>query len=821
MAEQPGDTEQTPAPPHPTGSDPPAPASRAEASSTTSGGGRSGRARTVVVIVLSVVFPLLFALSFVGAFRDPKPHQLPFGVTGSSKLTTQVEKHVSLNRIHYSSEGAVRNAIDHRKIYGALIVQPKTSKLLTAPAAGKSIASLLEVQFALAARHIALNEIHPKEKKAKDKVNEAKQMVAAAQEAAAAGTLSPLSVQQAQQSLQSSATEAQNRLSKAKNAPPPVTAEEVHPLPQDDPNGAVALLTAIGLVFGGYITATILFSATGVAAKRWRATFLVGWAIALGLLVDVLVGPILGGVSGEHFLVLWPILAGIALAVALATAGLQSILGPLGTLIVVLVFVVLGVPASGESLAPSFLPGFWRAVGPYLPPYNAHTLIQNTLYFDGNGITHPLIVLGAFAVLGALLMVVSWTRAARAKSSGEHAGSGAGSASAAAGGGPSNRSRVIVTFVLVIALPLCYIFSFDGANRDPKPHQLPFGVTGSSKLTTQVEKHISLNQTHYSSEKAARNAIDKRKIYGALIVKQKTSKLLTVPAASLGIAGLLEGDFLHAAKHIASNKISVEKKNLNAEKKKASAARQEAAATGAVNPQSVAGAQQDVAQARHRLSKAENAPPPVKAEQVHRLPDKDPIGVVSLLTALAVVIGGYVAATVAMKATGVAAKQWRIAGLLGWAVLTGLLVDVLVGPILGGVSGEHFLVLWPVLAGIAFAMALATAGLQTILGSLGTLVVMVTVIMIGIPASGESLAPSFLPGFWRAVGPYLPPYNAHTLIQNTLYFDGNGITHPLIVLSTYAVLGALVIVVGWTRAARSPIDGETEASAATGAAAAG
>ncbi len=798
------------------------PADTKDASGTTSGASRSDRTRTVVALIVSVALALIFAFSFVGAFRHPKPHQLDFGVMGASKLTTQVEKHISLNRIHYSSEGAVRNAIDHRKIYGALIVQPKTSKLLTAPAAGKSIASLLEVQFALAARHIALNEIHPKEKKAKDKVNEAKQMVAAAQEAAAAGTLSPLSVQQAQQSLQSSATEAQNRLSKAKNAPPPVTTEEVHPLPQDDPNGAVALLTAIGLVFAGYITATILVSASGVATKRWRATLLVGWAIALGLLADVLVGPILGGVSGEHFLVLWPILAGIALAVALATAGLQAILGALGTLIAVLAFVFIGVPASGESLAPSFLPGFWRTVGPYLPPYNAHTLIQNTLYFDGNGIAHSLIVLGVYAVLGATVMVLGWALVARAKGSGKRGGAAAGSASAAtSGGGPSYRARVIVTLVLVIVLPLIYVFSYVGANRDPKPHQLPFGVTGSSKLTTQVEKHVSLNRIHYSSEGAVRNAIDHRKIYGALIVQPKTSKLLTVPAASLSIASLLQGEFLRAAKHIASNKISVEKKKLKAEKKKASAARQEAAATGAVNPQSVAGAQQDVAQARHRLSKAENAPPPVKAEQVHRLPDKDPIGVVSLLTALAVVIGGYVTATILMKATGVTAKPWRIVVLLGWAILAGLLVDVLVGPILGGINGGHFLVLWPVLAGIAFASALATAGLQTILGSLGTLVVMVTVIMIGIPASGGSLAPSFLPGFWRTVGPYLPPYNATTLIQNTIYFNGNGIADSLIVLSTYAVLGALVIVVGYTRAARSPIDGETEASAAAGAAAAG
>ena len=778
-------------------------------SAPAAGDGRPNRARTVVALVVGIVFALFFALVYVSAFRDPKAHELPFGVTGSSKLTTQVEKHVSLNLKHYADEAAARNAIDERKVYGALIVQPKTSTLLTAPAASNSIASFLEGQFILAARHVALSEISAEKKKARAKQKQAQERIDAAQEEGAA-TLTPTAAQSADQEV----AQGQQAVGKAKKAPPPVQVEEVHRLPKEDPNGVVAPLTAIGLVFGGYITATILMSATGVAARRWRVALLLGWAVVLGLLVDVLIGPILGGVSGGHFLALWPVLAGIGFAVALATSGLQTGLGALGgTAIAVLVLVIVGGAASGESLAPSFLPGLWRTIGPYLPTYNGITLIRNTVYFDANAITQPLLVLGAYAALGALAIFIGWKRATRKPASPENEAG----ARATNGGGGSGRALAAVALGLTLVLPSIYIFSFVGANRDPKAHELPFGVTGSSKLTTQVEKHVSLNLKHYADEAAARNAIDERKVYGALIVQPKTSTLLTAPAASVSIASLLDGQFLSAAQRVADNEISAEKKRLKTKKRQA----QQEAAAGAVNPQAVQDAEQGVAQAQQRVAKAKTAPPPVKVEEVHSLPNEDPTGVVSLLTALAVVIGGYVTATILMKVTGVTTKRWRVAWLLLWAAVVGLLVDVLVGPILGGVSGGHFLALWPILAGIAFAVGLATAGLQTILGTLGTLVVMIAVIQIGIPASGETLAPSFLPGFWSSVGPYLPPYNATNLVQNTIYFDGNGMTHSLIVLGAYAVLGALVMLIGWTRAARSPIAGESEAAAAAGAAAAG
>jgi hypothetical protein len=90
-------------------------------------------------------------------------------------------------------------------------------------------------------------------------------------------------------------------------------------------------------------------------------------------------------------------------AVALATAALQTVLGPPGTLVVVVLFVIFGAPAAGGSVPLSFLPGFWRTFGPYLPAGAATTAIRNTLYFDGNAIGKALLVLVAYLVVGAIV----------------------------------------------------------------------------------------------------------------------------------------------------------------------------------------------------------------------------------------------------------------------------------------------------------------------------------------------------------------------------------------------------------------------------------
>ena len=93
-------------------------------------------------------------------------------------------------------------------------------------------------------------------------------------------------------------------------------------------------------------------------------------------------------------------------AVAFVAAALQAALGAAGTLIVVVVFVIFGAPAAGGAVPSSFLPGFWRTFGPYLPAGAGTTAVRNTIYFGGNEIASSLLVLAGYLVAGALAVMM-------------------------------------------------------------------------------------------------------------------------------------------------------------------------------------------------------------------------------------------------------------------------------------------------------------------------------------------------------------------------------------------------------------------------------
>jgi hypothetical protein len=77
---------------------------------------------------------------------------------------------------------------------------------------------------------------------------------------------------------------------------------------------------------------------------------------------------------------------------------------------------MLGNPASGAASAPQLLPDPWREGGQFLPAGAAGTALRNVAYFDGAALAKPLVVLVAFAVVGAvLLMALDRRRAAPAE----------------------------------------------------------------------------------------------------------------------------------------------------------------------------------------------------------------------------------------------------------------------------------------------------------------------------------------------------------------------------------------------------------------------
>jgi hypothetical protein len=324
-------------------------AGQAENPSPSPSGPKRGMIAIVAALGICAVMQCLFATTYMSAEHAPKAANMPFGVTGPSPVLTAAEKNISLSVTRYPNETVVKNAIDQTTIWGALIPSGTSATLIVVP----SISDLAPLD--LAARF----------------------------EDAAKSAGQKLTVQQ--------------------YTPVPLAAK--------DPLGLVQGLMLVPLLIGGYMSSTLLMSATGKAAGRWRAAQLAGFAVAGGLAVDLIVCYWLQGFPSDKFWITWPVCSLIIAAVAFVAAILQKLIGAAGTLLTIIVVILLGNPSSGGATGVPYLPAFWRDIGPFLPPRNAYILLHHTIYFNGNGTTQALAVLLTYLVIGAAILgILDWRR---------------------------------------------------------------------------------------------------------------------------------------------------------------------------------------------------------------------------------------------------------------------------------------------------------------------------------------------------------------------------------------------------------------------------
>lgn len=307
--------------------------------------------------VALVLETIMFA-SFVGGLHQPKPHDLPIAVVApppvAQSFATEIETAAAgaIDVDVLPNPAALTNSIDDRNVYGGVILGPKGLQLVVADAASSIAPEFLQGFF---------------------------EKVAAAQKI-------------------------------------PLTVTHVKPLPSGDPRGLSPFYLIVGLLFGGYFGATILSVLGGTASpSRLRAAgrmlLIAAYASVSGLLAAVVADPIFGALTG-NFGGLFGVCALTIFAAAAATAGLQALLGMPGTAVALTCFILIGNPSSGGPVTTEFLPGFWRAVGPWLPGGAGTTAIRNVVYFDGAGSGRSFAVLGAYAAAGsALAIAVGWRRA--------------------------------------------------------------------------------------------------------------------------------------------------------------------------------------------------------------------------------------------------------------------------------------------------------------------------------------------------------------------------------------------------------------------------
>jgi hypothetical protein len=184
------------------------------------------------------------------------------------------------------------------------------------------------------------------------------------------------------------------------------------PLQPGDPKGLSLQQIVLGTIIGGFMMG-VLTAQLALGEALWRrVAAYVGFGAAFGLLGALVLDPLLGVLTG-HFFAVWACIGVTALAIATSVGALARLLGQAGLPLAALVFLIVGNPSAGASAPTEFLPGFYRAVGPWLPPNaDASTLLGST-YFDAP-LHWPLLVLAAWIVVpGALLIAVDRRRGAR------------------------------------------------------------------------------------------------------------------------------------------------------------------------------------------------------------------------------------------------------------------------------------------------------------------------------------------------------------------------------------------------------------------------
>ena len=271
-----------------------------------------------------------------------------------------------------SSPAEAMERIRAREAYGAVILEPGDSRVLTASAASPAVAQLL----ALVAGRLsaAVTKAMPEE--------------------ASASEPTQLS---------------HGRPSDPWGARPggsSITVRDLVPSPTNDPRGAGLASAAIPLTLAGLLA--LQFAAAGLESLRERASMVILTALMSGVVGAIELDSWLGAVDGNFGWVTL-IIGTVALTVAMLLLGLQHMFGRAGYLVGAGVLMLLGNPLSGATSAHEMLPNGWSDVGRWMPIGVTIDLLRDLNGFNGRTTALPATVLGLWLVIGiVVLMVADW-----------------------------------------------------------------------------------------------------------------------------------------------------------------------------------------------------------------------------------------------------------------------------------------------------------------------------------------------------------------------------------------------------------------------------
>ena len=179
-----------------------------------------------------------------------------------------------------------------------------------------------------------------------------------------------------------------------------VVVVDLAPNPVDDPKGTAIPTALIPLTMTSIAAGAVIGLLLG--DRRRRLAALGAYAVLAGVLVTLALQGMIGGLTGSWFSNELVITLGAG-AIAAFTCGLTTLAGIAGILVTLLVAWFFGFAFSGATTAWQVMPAPWGHIAQYLPVGAANTGLRSVAFFDGAQAARPLLVLGAWALVGIVL----------------------------------------------------------------------------------------------------------------------------------------------------------------------------------------------------------------------------------------------------------------------------------------------------------------------------------------------------------------------------------------------------------------------------------
>ena len=322
---------------------------------------------------------------------------------------------------------------------------------------------------------------------------------------------------------------------------------------------------------------------------------------------------------------------------------------------------------------------------------------------------------------------------------------------------PAAMRAAGIVVILTLAITIIAIaFALPAARS--KPQDVPIGVAGPSVAATQLTDQLGRNApgtfavTMYSDEAALRRAIANRDVYGGIAMGQQGPTLLIATGASPVVAQLLTQVGSGLAQH-----------------------------TGPSSP----------------VASLLPAGMQLRTEDLAPLTADDPRGAGLAASALAITLAGMLPAILLVLM--LPSQVWtRFVAAVAFAPLVGISLAGLLRYVLGSIDANFWEVAGALTLGILAAL-LFMLGLGSLFGRAGLAVGALLALLVGNPLSGLTGAPEMLPRGWGDAGQWLPQGATATLLRSTADFSGAGASTALLVLTSWASVGAGLVIIAALR----------------------